>query len=1647
MKKLIKIMSLLFIATLAFIIAGCDNVTIHKHTFTEWDITVEPTFEIEGKAVRTCECGNISEEILPVLADEKVWTKAAEKEATCTELPTETYSSVYGNVEIVIGELLPHNYDEWYISVAPTVDEKGVYKHVCKNCEHFEETEIPALSDEDVWTKVESVESECDVEGYDLYESEYGQVKVSFAKLPHEFGEWEIVDEPTLEEQGSVVRVCPDCGHTETEVLEALNNKEFWKEVEKVDATYNEAGYAKFACEYVEFTQVLDKLVAPYDGKTYSSFAIQAEKDGVQINGVISIEDVWSNANVTLDNNGTGMGTAFPFRGLNVFEVVDPKTGKITITQTDYDTDEETGELILNPEEVTVYNGYVDFETGLIVRAHFSAFNYIHVLTPFEIGIDRANAAASSWDNAIAVEYTYEGTTYKMFAYKDMVYFGVEFKDQNGNVVPTKECYNSEYLYVYDKNDELIEGFVFNGEKLVVADGFEGTYVNEENTLVVSGYGVATLNGIAATYEFANDTIYTLGIYVENTYYEVTLDKDTYQINKPMVNVSFDAGSYATVEAQVYNKNIVVELPQPTCDTQTFKGWFYDAECTKPVETEFKPLTDVVLYAAWKAKVIINLVNVLEGDAETLYLGVGDVIGEYLPTYNLVDNKIFKGWYLDAEFTISLPEEVEVTEEDSNISIYAKWEEIPAYYGTYKGTELYNAGFGNYGGKTLKIDENGNISGLKTGTVLSYDKETQKVTWKTSSGYTYSFYYNEKLGIIAGIYNNNEISNDFYILSKADQDGKANAFYGVKAAKTPGSSDRGWYAHFVNITTDLGDVELFIYNNYIYDTFTATDALGNPVTAANVKNAKAVIVKDAEGNIIVSVASKGASFDENKDTVDLDPYYGTYSFGEESVVLDGSGTIVYGEKTGTYTLAAEGSDYQFDVYLENNSEYYELTLNGDACTLTKAMVEITFEEGEYANIDDVTVNKNVAYTLPTLEADTHIFNGWFLDAECTQEAGTTLVPKTDTVLYALWKVKVVLTINSNNGEEQATVSYSTGDTATVLNPVKDGYALEGWYTTETFEENSKWAVDSDVKLGSVSAVINESVEIYAKWVEAPIYSGHYTSVEFDGTNLTSTSGTYTRNSSFTIDPYGNGEKGISWPFAGGAITVEVYNEETGYIEFKVGSSDIYSGYFDATTKFVVLSDQKGSNKPLTEIMVLNPIDEKNTYEMWSHSYWTNGKNRAISYLSETLNYNIYISNDVVYFGVKYTNGEGTELVGKQCYNSPILYVHDAENNLIAKFAYDGTSLQQMDGNEGTYTQETNTLVVDGVKTVTLNGAAGTYTVAEEGSAYSLDVYVENAYYEVTLDKANGTYTINRPMVTISFDAGDKATVEAQELNKNIQVTLPIPTNDAYIFRGWYKEATLETLVNNEYIPTETETLYAKWDAKVALTVVYGNTLNDAVLYYGIGDTVAPVVPTFTNGKIFNGWYLDAEFTQAYELGAIIENTTIYCNWMEAVTMYGSYVGFNVFGGGSKKITYIGTKFEVSADGTASGNKKGTIEDYNAETGTFVIASSGKTYGGLYDEASGTIAYAYSSGTSLGTDFYLLFKKKATSGEVSANLDGFVKLITINFEDGTSENYLYINNVIYSGVTWTTDGTHTAYTIADASTYTICDRNGNVLLTK
>ncbi|MBR4420314.1 MAG: InlB B-repeat-containing protein, partial [Clostridia bacterium] len=711
----------------------------------------------------------------------------------------------------------------------------------------------------------------------------------------------------------------------------------------------------------------------------------------------------------------------------------------------------------------------------------------------------------------------------------------------------------------------------------------------------------------------------------------------------------------------------------------------------------------------------------------------------------------------------------------------------------------------------------------------------------------------------AGMYNNYNIGTDYYILSKAQAStGKVNATYGVKAPKEPGSTSRDYYAQFVNMSTNLGVIDLFLYNNHIYHDFTATDAFGNSLTAATVKNSKTLIVKDANGNIIVSVASAGSSFSSNSTTVDLDAYFGTYTNGTETVVLDGSGSITYGDKTGSYTKV-EDKDYGFDVYLNNNSEYYRLTLDGNSFTIVKPMVTVSFDAGSYATVEAVEVNMNVAFTLPVVSHNERVFRGWYEDAEYNTAAASKYVPTQNITLYAKWDEKLTLTIVYGNGLEDLVLYYGFGDVTVPVEPeYTNNQAFEGWY------------LDAEFTVPYVAGAISENTVIYCKW-QAPHYLyGSYVGGNVYGTtqNGNTISGS-TSTTALVID-----ENGIitSGRKQGGLISEcdenGIFNVDGAY-----GAADVENG---------IIMINFGTNSTYNaDVMIYVKGATKAATGSSSASYWDAGKVKLMTFTLEGHALSVMhalVYNGRIYGNVTFTSSDSS-VTAANAYKAPDIAIYDCHGQLIVKFVNDGTCLRPLDGFEGTYTTTEGTIVVNGVKVINIGGVDGTYSKAAEGSSYTHDAYVDGCYYEVTLNVDGYTAVVNKPMVTITYETFGKADLANSVVNKNIEATLATPENDAFVFRAWYFDVELTKAVPAKFVPTEDVTVYAKWAEKITLTVVYGNGLESVVINYAQGDVTAPVEPEYTNGQAFTGWYLDSDCTQAYVPSAITGSLVIYAGWV------------------------------------------------------------------------------------------------------------------------------------------------------------------------
>lgn len=1603
---------------------GTVEKTVAKgeHSWSSWKIVTAPTAIEKGEAARFCTtdgCKSTETAELPVLTDTTVWT-ASVTAATCTTPEITTYTSVYGTVTVETAAANGHNFQVSAIVTEPTCTEKGSATIKCTVCDCEETKEIAALGhdfEHGTWVINTIITGEEDTKHIRKC-SRCDEVSTSsMYRVDHNFGEPVYKVSEYMSEYHTVTAyyTCTDCGYSKSESIdEFLENESAWAKGEETLADYNNEGRVTYTYkeDNTQITIVTPKLVAPYDGKTYTAADVDFKTEPDALSKCDKI-----NAFITLDETGKGTGTAFPFKGDVSVTMVDSATGKIRFAS-----------------DGNTYDGYVDMETGIIV--YFGLFNKVYILSPF----DSANSEykASQFALSRAIEYTPDCNlgskhSFTMFVTDDKVYFGVRFNNGTADI-SANECFAAENLVVFDKDGNKIKGFKKVDGTTTALDGYEGTYTNSADateSVVIDGIGGLVINGtVNGVYTKAADAdyfeVYVVdGSGVKTAYYHVTISGDTYTKVAKNATVKFtSAEGTAPADATVFANIDYVLAPMADTETKKFMGW--KRAGSEEIITSVKPAIDeeINLEAVWADKVKINIVDSVGGN-KTAYIGNGELIATALPAYEAEKTvssdktKYFVCWYIDAngngafDAGEAIEAEAEITTADNGITVVANWADSCALAGTYYGQEVYNAGYGSKQAD-IAISVTGMISGKKTGKVIAYDATTGKVTWneKKSDGtyktVEYYFWYDAETEVIAGIYDDKNIGNDYYILSTANTETNysVNEKFGVKNY----ADNDNWSIQLVNINTVVGARNILLYNNHIYNNIVISDAQGNALAISAIKEAKTLVVKDAASNeVIVSVAAVDAKFGTGSKTQALDEYFGTYTCeGQGNLVLDGVGNFAWGSKNGTYTLK-DATAKTFDAYVVadgKNTEYYVITLDTTAKTYVAAeqKVTVTYTSTTITPNEDisaVTVWKNVEFTLKALTNADNMFRGWYVEgAEETLYNGA-YTATADVTLIAKWDTKFTFTAVYNDGTTANLVKeYGEGDKVNVEKPVWKKHKFDGWFTTATFDAGTEW---------TSGTAITANVTVYAKWSDAEAYYNDYSGVEIYGTNANGS----------TSSKYAGGTVSIT---AEGKVTGAGYMSRlTGVIsnyDKAAGTLTIngYSAYIDATTGIIIVDKNKKGT--FNEVFFLNPYESSSSTSAFSSSYWNSGKTRVIEYTFDGTTYKVFVHEGKVYFNVQFKSAltEGTDVAGENAYQAELLCVLDSEGNLLFKFAYDGTTMVALDGYEGKYTAaDGGEVELDGVKTIKFGGNTGTYAKAADGAGYTFDVYMtegENTvYYRVTVEKSGMTCTVVKPMVTITYDTNGVTPVEtlgaSEPKNMNVAYALPVLTNADKVFRGWYVSTDASmTLVSENYVPTADVTLVAKWDDKVTLTVVYNNNgLENVVLPYGAGDEIdlSEYVPGYTNGKAFVKWYVLNGDVKEDLPATISTNMTVYCEWVDTppytITTSKEYqftYADGVWTSGNKGVNSSTSSFKITAIGDLTISFSYFCESEHSEkwdwfrvlkNGSIEYKDGGDKKGSIVYSATVTITL------SAGDTLEFIYSKDGSS---NTGLDSaYIKDLTIN----------------------------------------------------
>ena len=237
------------------IIKGCTEKAIEElnHEWNDWVVTLKPTCQTVGSRYHVCSiCDHIATEEIAInnnahdVAD--TWQSDANGhwgvctiagcgvvlesmphewndwvvtlEPTCQTKGSRYHACSICNYTVVEDiAIIPnaHNWNDWEVTLEPTCQAKGSRYHVCSICEYTVVEEIainPNAHNEDIaWTSdVENHWHKCLNEG----------CEVIYSVAAHEWNDWVVTLEPTCQAKGSRYHVCSICEYKVVEEI-AIN--------------------------------------------------------------------------------------------------------------------------------------------------------------------------------------------------------------------------------------------------------------------------------------------------------------------------------------------------------------------------------------------------------------------------------------------------------------------------------------------------------------------------------------------------------------------------------------------------------------------------------------------------------------------------------------------------------------------------------------------------------------------------------------------------------------------------------------------------------------------------------------------------------------------------------------------------------------------------------------------------------------------------------------------------------------------------------------------------------------------------------------------------------------------------------------------------------------------------------------------------------------------------------------------------------------------------------------------------------------------------------------------------------------------------------------------------------------------------------
>ena len=140
---------------------------------------------------------------------------------------------------------------------------------------------------------------------------------------------------------------------------------------------------------------------------------------------------------------------------------------------------------------------------------------------------------------------------------------------------------------------------------------------------------------------------------------------------------------------------------------------------------------------------------------------------------------------------------------------------------------------------------------------------------------------------------------------------------------------------------------------------------------------------------------------------------------------------------------------------------------------------------------------------------------------------------------------------------------------------------------------------------------------------------------------------------------------------------------------------------------------------------------------------------------------------------------------------------------------------------------------------------------------------------------------NNNTFSVSFDSNGGSIVQTQTLKKGDKIEDPKCEKLGYTLDGWYLNG--EKLDLQDYNVTQSIKLYAVWNINnycINYINVSDDVINNNPVSYTIEDDNIRLNSINCDNKIFEGWYLDEEFTQQIEVinTSTCDDINLYAKW-------------------------------------------------------------------------------------------------------------------------------------------------------------------------